>query len=73
MKISDDNYYSNYTILPVSSDFITAIDSVDTTRLVTKVNYINILGVTSDSPSQGVNIVVTKFNDGTSVVSKLVK
>jgi hypothetical protein len=35
--------------------------------------YYNIQGMESDKPFQGVNIVVTRFSDGTTSVSKVVR
>ena len=69
----DNDYYTNYTIMPVSADVLTAIDNLDATKQVTKVSYVSTTGVVSDKPFQGVNIVITQFNDGSRIVTKAVK
>ena len=51
----------------------TGINSVDVTKQVTKVSYVNAMGVTSSTPFQGMNIVITEYNDGTRTVAKTVK
>ncbi|MBR5638475.1 MAG: hypothetical protein IKW83_01805 [Muribaculaceae bacterium] len=70
---SDLDYYTNYTIMPVSAEIVTAIENIDTAKQVTKVNYVSPTGIISDKPFPGVNIVITKFNDGTEIVTKTVK
>jgi hypothetical protein len=59
--------------MPVSADVLTAIDNLDATKQVTKVSYVSTTGVVSDKPFQGVNIVITQFNDGSRIVTKAVK
>ena len=44
----------------------------DATKQVTKISYVSTTGVVSDKPFQGVNIVITQFNDGSSIVTKAV-
>lgn len=67
------DYYTNYTICPVSAAMTTGITSVEAGRQVTKVSYVNAMGVMSSTPFQGVNIVITEYNDGTRTVAKTVK
>ena len=40
---------------------------------VKSVKYVNIAGIESDKPFDGVNIVVTTFTDGTKATSKVIK
>lgn len=70
---SDADYYTNYTIMPVSADIVTAIDNIDATKQVTKVSYVSTSGIVSETPFNGINIVVTEFDDGSRSVTKLVK
>lgn len=72
-KISDADYYTNYTIMPVGASVTTGIDNVNATKQAVKVSYVNMMGTVSDTPFKGVNIVITEFNDGTRVVTKAVK
>ena len=60
---------------------VIAVDDASTTGIsdqlgnhdVLSVRYINVAGVQSDKPFDGVNIVVTKFVDGTTKAVKVVK
>ena len=72
-KISDADYYTNYTIMPVGASVTTGIDNVNATKQAIKVSYVNMMGTVSDAPFKGVNIVITEFSDGTRVVTKAVK
>ncbi len=40
--------------------------------VVKSVKYVNVAGIVSDRPFQGVNIVVTEYTDGTSTTSKVI-
>ena len=56
------------------SNIITGINIVGVNSAqVTGVKYYNVAGVESDRPFQGVNIVVTRYNDGSMTTTKLVK
>ena len=70
---SDADYYTNYTIMPVSADIVTAVENINITKQVAKISYVSPTGVISNRPFTGMNIVITEFNDGTSVVTKTVK
>ncbi len=70
---SDTDYYTNYTIMPVSADIVTAVENINITKQVVKISYVSPTGVISNRPFTGMNIVITEFNDGTSVVTKTVK
>ncbi|MBQ3324201.1 MAG: hypothetical protein IJG81_05095 [Muribaculaceae bacterium] len=72
-KISDADYYTNYTIMPISASSITGINDIDVAKQAVKVSYFNMTGTVSDNPFPGMNIVVTEFNDGTRTVAKQVK
>lgn len=62
------------TIAPVLKySVLTNIDTTDVTKQVASQTYYNIAGMASDKPFQGVNIVVTRFTDGTEIKSKEVK
>lgn len=70
---SDADYYTNYTIMPVSAETVTALYNIDTAKQVTKVSYVSPTGIVSGTPFPGVNIVITQFNDGTRIVTKALK
>ena len=64
------NYVANALYEP-ESNIATGVESVRTT--VKSVRYINAAGLESDTPFQGVNIVVTEMADGTKKVTKMLK
>ena len=51
----------------------TAIDHTLTAKAVASVSYVNLAGQTSSKPFEGVNIVVTRYSDGTTGTTKIVK
>ncbi|MBO4722291.1 MAG: choice-of-anchor J domain-containing protein [Muribaculaceae bacterium] len=52
----------------------TAISTVDMGNGVVKsVKYLNVAGMVSDTPFQGVNIVVTEYTDGTRTATKMLR
>ena len=55
-----------------ANDIITAIDQLNA-REVAGVKYYNVAGVESDRPFKGVNIVVTRYSDGSMSTTKIVK
>ena len=71
--------YENITVLPVdldpaTSEIITSINTVETGNgEVKSVKYVNVAGIMSDRPFQGVNIVVTEYTDGSRTTTKMLK
>ena len=59
--------------LQVSSGLPTAITTVGTEAQVVGVDYVNIAGMRSSNPWQGINIVVTRYSDGSTTTTKVVK
>ena len=59
--------------LQASSPLPTAINRVGTEAQVVGVEYVNIAGMRSLTPWQGVNIVVTHYSDGSTTTTKVVK
>ncbi|MBQ2483691.1 MAG: hypothetical protein II519_00080, partial [Muribaculaceae bacterium] len=68
----DDNYYENLVVCPING-IVTAVKTVETGKQVAKVEYINALGQKSNRAFDGMNIVVTKYTDGTTSTVKVVK
>ena len=52
---------------------ITAIDNMQTGKTVTRVVYYNLMGVESDVPHPGINIVEKRYSDGSRTVVKVIK
>ena len=55
------------------NNVITAIGGVQTGKTVTRVVYYNLMGVESDVPHPGINIVETRYSDGSRSVVKVMK
>ncbi len=51
----------------------TAVRDLNADRQVESVRYYNVMGVESRQPFQGVNIIVTRFTDGTTTAVKVIK
>lgn len=61
------------TVVVNFNDKATAVEDVATEKAVSNVTYYNVSGVASAEPFTGVNIVVTKYADGTKKVEKILK
>lgn len=62
-ELSNSNYYItkvSHTIVQ-DPDISTGVEDVDAEKTVAGVTYYNLLGVSSDSPFEGVNVVVTTY------------
>ena len=75
-KSVDNNskfYVAEYTVpYTITGGISTGIESVQA-RQVAGVKYYNVAGVESDRPFKGVNIVVTRYSDGSMSTTKIVK
>jgi len=76
--IPDNNYYiveatENVDIDANSDNIVTGIVSQRYNREVSGVMYYNAMGLPSVTPWQGVNIVVTRYTDGTTSTTKVIK
>jgi hypothetical protein len=70
---SDRLYYvvEKQITIPMN-EIVTGIDNVNG-KAVAGVKYYNVAGVESDRPFQGVNIVVTRYTDGSTATRKVIK
>ncbi len=71
-------YYEYITVYPIDltgdANIVTGINTVETGNGVVKsVKYVNVAGMVSDVPFQGVNIVVTEYSDGSRSTSKMLR
>lgn len=57
----------------LTKDVVTAVKEVKSEAQVASVTYYNIVGMSSDKPFSGINVVVTRYSDGTSTTSKVIK
>lgn len=72
----DDKFYIVEQEIPVQikgGGTITGVESLDTTREVVGMKYYNPAGIESHTPFKGVNIVVTRYSDGSSTTTKILK
>ncbi len=71
----DQRYYIAETVVEdkLTYEIPTGIDGVGVMNNVASVKYYNAAGVESDIPFQGVNIVVTRYNDGSTTTTKILK
>ena len=69
-----DYYIAEYTISDaLTSDIPTSINGVESYRQVVSEKYYNAAGIESDTPFKGVNIVVTRYSDGSTSTVKVLK
>ena len=54
-------------------DTTTGVNNVNAGKEVAGVKYVNVAGMVSDKPFDGVNIVVTTYTDGTQTTMKVLK
>ena len=74
LKAGGDATYVVYPQnLKGSNGLPTAINGIVYGKDVKSVKYVNVAGMVSDRPFQGVNIVVTEFTDGSSTTTKVVR
>lgn len=66
-------FNKSITIVVNFNDKPTAVEEVAAEKAVSNVIYYNVSGVASAEPFDGVNIVVTKYADGTKKVEKILK
>lgn len=76
----DQTASSNYVVSPTdlnvsenSPSIITAVSDVKAAGEVLSVTYYNVAGVQSSKPFDGINIVVTRYTDGTASTAKVVR
>ena len=75
VPVADNGYYfvdAKVQYTAKAGNVITGIESVQA-RQVAGVKYYNVAGVESDRPFKGVNIVVTRYSDGSMSTTKIVK
>ena len=71
-----DSYYvveKDYDLPINAENVITSVSNLKLNRQVQGVTYYNTVGIPSQQPWSGVNIVVTRYTDGTTSTVKVVK
>ena len=75
---ADGKYYILEYVLPLTLDaddpqIVTGINDTNVDRQVVSVTYVNALGMQSSEPFEGLNIVVTRYSDGTMTSAKVLR
>lgn len=73
---TDELSFQNYLVYPLSiseNNIMTGVENLNASKDVVSMQYVNAAGMTSATPFQGVNIVVTRYADGSQVTTKVVK
>ncbi len=71
----DGKYYITETVIdvPVTNQVVTGVINVNAQKAVAGVMYYNLAGMQSEEPFSGVNIVVTRYTDGSISTAKVLK
>lgn len=76
LYVKDDasgKYYVKTDEITPATSIRTGISTVKTGAQVESVRYYNTIGVESSEPFNGVNIVVTRYSDGNTITSKMIR
>ena len=65
--------HTQFVDLTIQIDSVTGIDALSVDRAVESVTYVNPAGQRSSRPFDGVNIVVTRYTDGSTTTAKQIK
>jgi len=74
--LNADGTYSGYVHLYATKFAVygaSGVSEVNANKEIAGVKYYNIAGIESNEPFQGVNIMVTKYNDGSQKAVKVIK
>ena len=67
---------TTYTVYPLSlsaGSVVTGVSTVDQAKTVSSVTYYNLQGQSSAEPHAGLNVVVTRYTDGSTQVAKVMR
>ena len=67
---TDEDYYTNYTLYPLAIISCAAVEEISDAKQPVDVKYVSPTGVMSDTPQDGVNIVITTHRDGSRTATK---
>ena len=70
IQATDEDYFTNYTLYPLAIISCAAVDETEYSKQAVDVKYVNPAGITSKTPHDGVNIVVTTHSDGSRTTTK---
>ena len=67
---TDEDYFTNYTLYPLAVLSCAAVEETMTGKRVVDVKYVSPSGIQSETPQDGVNIVITTHDDGSRTITK---
>lgn len=70
---ASEKYYVKTTFDEPNTSIPTGISTIAGSAQVESVRYINVAGMESDKPFAGMNIVVTRYSNGTTTITKMIK
>lgn len=70
---ASEKYYVKTTSDEPNTSIPTGISTIAGSAQVESVRYINVAGMESDKPFAGMNIVVTRYSNGTTTITKMIK
>lgn len=75
MPRAQDEATKSWLVFPLelTNQPVTAIDSLQSGKTTVKVVYYNLMGVESAVPHNGINIVETRYSDGTRTTTKIIR
>jgi len=65
-----DDYYTNYIVYPLQILSSASVDEASMGKQVVDVKYVTPSGITSETPQEGVNIVIMTHGDGSRTAVK---
>lgn len=75
-KAESDLPYTKYIVYPTTveeDNVVTGVENLKGDKAVVSVQYVNVAGQVANTPFQGVNMVVTRYADGSTVTTKVIK
>lgn len=73
---TDELAFQNYLIYPLAieaNNILTGVENLNAGKDIVEVQYVNAAGMVSNTPFKGVNMVVTRYADGSQKTTKVVK
>ena len=72
LELAEDQPGGNLLVNDVTKKYTNAVNDLNRQQEVTSVKYVNIAGQVSSRPFDGVNLVVTRYSDGTQSTTKII-
>ena len=73
LSFGGDDAIDNDLDVVINLSPVTAVEQVTTAKAVTSVAYYNLAGARSAQPFAGINLVETRYSDGTTQITKVIQ